>query len=47
MATNIRLPRLLGKEPDIRLNENEITNKIQENFSDGLDKSNFILNDSK
>jgi hypothetical protein len=38
MASEKRLPILLGSEPEIKLNEKDIADKI---------KSNFMNNDSK
>lgn len=46
MATDRKLPRLLGSEPEIKLNEIDIQAKINANFHDGLEKSNSYYNNS-
>jgi hypothetical protein len=39
MASDRKLPRLLGSEPDIKLNERDIETNINSNFKVGLEKS--------
>ena len=43
MASQKRLPTLLGKEPEIKLNEKEIAEKIQSNFHNYESKSHINL----
>ncbi|CAI2381925.1 unnamed protein product [Moneuplotes crassus] len=42
-----RLPKLLGREPDIMLNENDISAKIQANFNDGFNTTQTFSDDNK
>lgn len=39
MEPQRHLPRLLGSEPDIKLNERDISDRIKTNFHEPLEKS--------
>lgn len=43
MSANHRLPRLLGSEPDIKLNEQEISDKIKSNFQGPTEKNEVFF----
>lgn len=43
MASTKRLPMLLGSEPEIKLNEKEIADKIKANFLQQNNKSHLNI----
>ena len=47
MDTKTKLPMLLGKEPDLNLNESDISAKIQANFKDGIATSQSFFDSFK